>query len=96
MKEYTILACVSVAASIIADRALGTHILALWRYWFFFAAILGFKFLVNGYLTGTGIVLYNRVFYLGYRIGSIPLEDFLFGFSMVTVSVVLWERFCRD
>jgi hypothetical protein len=26
------------------------------------------------------------------RLGSIPFEDFLFGFSMVTVTIMLWEH----
>jgi len=49
--------------------------------------------LVNGYLTGKQIVMYRPQFFLGLRIGSIPLEDFLFGFSMVTMTIIFWEYF---
>jgi len=38
-------------------------------------------------------VMYNPQFFMGIRIGTIPLEDFLFGFSMVTLSIVCWEYF---
>jgi len=48
---------------------------------------------VNGYPTGRGIVIYERRYYLGLRLGSIPLEDFLFGFSMASVTLIYWEYF---
>ena len=54
-----------------------------------------FKFLVNGYLTGQNIVVYDPAFFLEFRIGSIPLEDFLFGFSMVTLTIIGWEGLKR-
>jgi hypothetical protein len=28
-------------------------------------------------------------------VGSIPVEDFFFGFSMVTMTIVFWEYFKR-
>ena len=93
MKEYTLIALCSVAAAILLDQASQTHLLRKGRYWLFLAIILFFKFLVNGYLTGQYIVVYNPQFFFGIRLGSIPAEDFLFGFSMVTMSVIFWEYF---
>lgn len=95
MKEYTLIAVSSVVLAILVDRFTGTRLLRRRLFYLFLAVILGFKFAVNGYLTGSGVVLYNREFFLGIRIGSIPLEDFLFGFSMVTLSIVFWEFFRR-
>lgn len=91
MKEYTLIAVISVLATIILDEVAGTGVLRQRFYYLFLAIIVGFKFAVNGFLTGAGIVLYNPRYYLGIRLGSIPLEDFLFGFSMVTIGVVIWE-----
>jgi lycopene cyclase domain-containing protein len=93
MKEYTLLALLSVLATAVIDRRLGVKVLLRKEFYFFLLFILFFKFLVNGYLTGTAIVIYNPRFYLGLRLGSIPLEDFFFGFSMVTLSIVFWEYF---
>lgn len=93
MKEYTILAIVSVAVTIILDRVTGVNILRKKEFYLFLTAILFFKFLVNGYLTGERIVIYNPEFFIGKRIGSIPVEDFLFGFSMVTMALIFWEYF---
>jgi lycopene cyclase domain-containing protein len=93
MKEYTLLALISVVLTFSLDKAAGTGILKRKEYYLFAALILGFKFLVNGYLTGQNIVMYNPRFFLGIRVGSIPLEDFFFGFSMVTMSIIFWEYF---
>ena len=62
-------------------------------FYVFLLIILCFKFLVNGYLTGKNIVIYNPRFFLGIRLGSIPVEDFLFGFSMIGMSIIFWEFF---
>ena len=48
MKEYTILAIVSVAVTIILDRVTGVNILRKKEFYLFLTAILFFKFLVNG------------------------------------------------
>jgi lycopene cyclase domain-containing protein len=93
MKEYTILAIVSVGITILLDMKTGMGILKKGQFYIYLVIIYGFKFLVNGYLTGKGIVMYNSRFFLGLRIGPIPVEDFLFGFSMVTMSIIFWEYF---
>jgi lycopene cyclase domain-containing protein len=93
MKEYTLIAVTSVILTAIIDRVSGVNLLKKRLFYLFIAIILGFKFLVNGYLTGSGIVRYNPVFFMGIRAGSIPLEDFLFGFSMVTLGIIFWELF---
>ena len=92
MKEYTLLACLSVIITILLDWISGINVLRRRIFYLFFAIILCFKFFVNGYLT-SWIVLYNPQQFLGFRIGTIPLEDFLFGFSMVTMSIIFWEYF---
>jgi len=93
MKEYTAIAIVSVFVTVFLDHISGVGLLRRRGFYLFLLIILGFTFLVNGYLTGATIVRYASRFYLGLRIGSIPVEDFLFGFSMVTLSIVFWEYF---
>ena len=93
MKEYTILALISVAITLFLDKKTGVKLLRRGEFYIFLVIILGFKFLVNGYLTGKYIVIYDPEFFLNIRITSIPLEDFLFGFSMVTMSIIFWECF---
>jgi len=96
MREYTILSIVSVLCAILLDRVAGTKLLKRGEFYLFLLIIFGFKLLVNGFLTGKEVVIYNPSFFLGLRVGSIPLEDFGFGFSMVMMTIVLWEHFKKD
>jgi lycopene cyclase domain-containing protein len=91
MKEYTILAIISVVLSVYFDRKLKTNLLQKKEFWLFLIIIAGFKLLVNGYLTAH-IVRYNPNYFLGFRIGTIPLEDFVFGFSMIMCACITWEK----
>ncbi len=93
MKEYTVLAVLAAAGAAFVDRLLGTRLLVRRSYWLFVGVMMIFLLLVNGYLTWRPIVLYGERFYLGWRIGTIPIEDFFFGFSMMTLNVILWEYF---
>lgn len=95
MKEYTILSVISVVAALVLERLSGVRVLRRRAFQVFLLIIFGFMLLVNGYLTGMfgdAIVLYEPRFFLGIRLISIPIEDFMFGFSMIMLAVVVWER----
>lgn len=96
MKEYTVLSLISVFFTVLVDKLSGVHILKKAEFYVFIAVIFLFKLMVNGYLTGNEIVIYNPKFFLNLRLGSIPLEDFLFGFSMVSLTIIFWEFFKRE
>ena len=96
MKEYTICALISALLVMIADRRLNTRVLRRGSFWLFFGVMISFKTLVNGYLTWRPIVTYGESSYLGFRLGTIPLEDFVYGFSLITLSVVVWEFLRKD
>lgn len=91
MKEYTLISLGSVIFTFLVDRLSKVNLFRKKEFYLFIVIILGFKLLVNGYLTGARIVIYNPKYFLGLRLGSIPLEDFLFGFSMVSLGIILWE-----
>jgi len=95
MKEYTILSVIAFLLTIFMDRKSAIRLLQRKEFYFFLLVILFFKLLVNGYLTSRLIVIYNPRFFLNMRLGSIPVEDFLFGFSMVTMTLIFWEYFKR-
>jgi lycopene cyclase domain-containing protein len=62
------------------------------------AICLFFMILVNGWLTklSAPIVLYDPDQKTPWRFPfDIPVEDFLFGFSMVTLTMLLWVRRTR-
>lgn len=53
-------------------------------------------FLVNGILTGSfiekEIVWYNNEETLGIRLGTIPVEDIFYGFSMIFMSILVFQK----
>jgi len=91
MKEYTIAAVVAALLVVLLDGKLGTRVLRQSAFWIFLAVMYAFKLLVNGYLTWRPIVTYNSEFFLGLRLFTIPVEDFVYGFSLIAMSVILWE-----
>jgi lycopene cyclase domain-containing protein len=94
VKEYTVLSVASVLAAILLDGWSGVRLLRRREYRVLLAVIFVMKVIVNGYLTGmmgNAIVLYEPHFFLGIRLITIPLEDFGFGFGMITLSIVVWE-----
>ncbi len=64
-------------------------------YWLSMLIVLGFQIPVDGWLTkrGAPIVIYNERQTSGVRFPfDIPVEDFLFGFALVTAVLLVWER----
>ena len=62
-----------------------------------FISILPFMFISNGLLTGmfieNEVVWYNDVQNLGFRIFTIPIEDFFYGYLLILLNVLLYEAF---
>ena len=87
---YTLLSIVAATLAIATDVVLKTKLLQQSRYYLFLGIIFVFKLLVNGYLTAH-IVIYNAQHILGWRILSIPLEDFIYGFALITFCISIWE-----
>jgi lycopene cyclase domain-containing protein len=64
-------------------------------YWLSLLIVLGFQIPVDGWLTklSAPIVIYSERQISGLRFPfDIPVEDFLFGFALVTAVLLLWER----
>jgi lycopene cyclase domain-containing protein len=93
MMEYTVLASVSVILVIILDFVLGTRLVLNKKFWVFWMVMFVLIFIVNGYLTWRPIVLYGDEFYLHIRLFTIPIEDFLFGFSLISANIIIWEYY---
>ena len=95
MKEYTLLAVVSVVLVLILDFSLKVRIILNKAFWIFWMIMFVIIFVVNGYLTARPVVLYGSEYFSGFRIFTIPIEDFLYGFSLITSNIILWEYFSK-
>jgi lycopene cyclase domain-containing protein len=93
---YTAPAVVSVVAVCAMELAvLRTGLFRRPAYWLSMLIVLGFQVPVDGWLTklSAPIVIYDEGQTSGLRFPfDIPVEDFLFGFALVTAVLLLWER----
>jgi lycopene cyclase domain-containing protein len=88
---YTALAGLAVIAAVIVDGlVLRTNLVRRKAFWTSYAIIVTFQLVVNGVLTGLPVVRYNPSVILGWRIGYAPVEDLLFGFAMVLLTLSMW------
>jgi lycopene cyclase domain-containing protein len=96
MHEYTIAAVVAAVVVVAVELVwLRTGIFTKVSYWLSMAIVFFFQALVDGWLTkrSAPVVIYGRRQFLGVRFPfSIPVEDFVYGFALVTLTIVLWER----
>lgn len=91
--EYTYLSVLCAVVMVLIDVRSGTRLLQRPIFRVFLLVMLVFMTIVNGYLTARPIVEYGEKFQLGFRIGTIPIEDYFFGFSMILLTVIAWEKF---
>ena len=95
MNEYTIASLVAVVVVVAVELLwLRTGIFATATFWIAYGIVVFFQCLVDGWLTklSAPIVIYNPDHNLEWRVPfDIPVEDFAFGFAMVTLTIILWE-----
>lgn len=92
---YTVPAVVSVLSVCALElTVLRTGLFRKLAYWLSMVIVLGFQVPVDGWLTklSAPVVIYNERQTSGLRFPfDIPVEDFLFGFALVTGVLLLWE-----
>ena len=93
---YTLPAVVSVIVVCVLELAvLRTGLFRKPAYWISMGIVLFFQVLTDGWLTklSAPIVIYNDDNTSGIRFPwDIPVEDYLFGWALVTGVLLLWER----
>ncbi len=88
---YTQAALLGVAAAVVLDLyVLRTRLLTRKVFWTAYAIIVFFQLVTNGILTGRDIVTYDPAAITGLRIVFAPVEDLLFGFSLVVQTLAWW------
>lgn len=93
---YTVPAILAVLAVVAIEfTVLRSGLFKRPAYWLSMLIVLGFQIPVDGWLTkrSAPIVSYDDRQTSGVRfVFDIPVEDFLFGFAMLTAVLLLWER----
>ena len=96
MPEYTVAAAVAAAAVVLLELCwFRTGLFRRPEYWLTMVIVFAFQVLVDGWLTklSAPIVLYDRASISGLRAPwDIPVEDFAYGFSLITLVLLLWVR----
>jgi lycopene cyclase domain-containing protein len=89
-----------VAAALVGAGAcdlvlLRTKLLRRRAFWATYGILFGFQLLVNGLLTGPGIVDYDSKTILGPRLAYAPVEDLGFGFALILLTLSCWVALGR-
>jgi len=91
-KQYTglVLFCLGLVG--LADKLLRVDLLLQPKTYLYLSAVFGLILVFNGYLTARPVVLYGGSYQIGYRILSIPVEDFGYGFTLMLFNAILYEK----
>ena len=93
---YTLPAVASVATVVALELGLlRTGLFRRRTYWITMVIVFGFQVAVDGWLTrlSAPVVIYDPRHLSGLRVPfDIPVEDFLFGFALVTATLLAWQR----
>ncbi len=93
---YSDIALDAVVFAVIADLfILRTQMITRGIFWLTYGLIFPFQLLTNWWLTSRKIVQYSPSEIIGRRLAGAPIEDLLFGFSMILLTLSLWEFFLR-
>ena len=97
--EYTWASVVGVVVVVLVELLwLRTGIFRKATYWIAYGIIVFFQVIVDGWLTklSAPIVQYNPDEFTGWRAPwDVPIEDYLFGFALITLTMLLWERWAQ-
>jgi len=102
---YTQLAVIAVVGSVLVDVfGLRTRLVTRKVFWASYAIMFGFQLLTNGVLTGLRVVRYDGDAIIGNdtpavgpppflgmgRIAFAPVEDLMFGFGLILLTLACW------
>jgi len=91
-KMYTSIVCFAIAFTIFFDRLMKTHVLSQKRTYLYLAILTVLIAIFNGYLTARPIVLYNSTYFTNIRIWTIPIEDFGYGYTLILLCTIIFEK----
>jgi lycopene cyclase domain-containing protein len=89
--SYSDIAVTALALSVLFDLFIvKTQLLTKSVFWTSYAIIFPMQLITNWWLTSRNIVIYNQHEIVGRRLAGAPLEDLLFGFSLILSILSMW------
>jgi len=89
--SYTFMTLLVLAVAILWDLVIvRTRLIGRRVFWAGYVIIFAFQLLINGWLTYNNVFLYDESAILGVRIFYEPVEDLVFGFSLVLTVQSMW------
>jgi lycopene cyclase domain-containing protein len=97
MTEYTFAVIAGLILVYFIDRTLKTHVLRFSNrpFWKTAAIFAAFQLVFDNLCTFLGIWKFNSQHVLGIFVPFIPIENLIFGFELLSLSVILYEFFAR-
>ena len=91
-RQYTglVLFCFGLVG--LVDMLLNVNLLLKPKTYLYLGIISVLILVFNGYLTARPVVLYGEAYQSGYRILTIPIEDFGYGFTLMLFNAMLYEK----
>ncbi|MEU4567209.1 lycopene cyclase domain-containing protein [Micromonospora sp. NPDC023956] len=88
---YTVATLLGAACAVVIDLyVLRTRLLLRPVFWATYPIIVFFQLVSNGILTGRNIVRYDPEAIIGVRLAYAPVEDLVFGFALVLLTLSVW------
>lgn len=91
-RAYTSAALFSASLALAILSIIGQGLLSSASFWRYMLLCFGMFLIFNYALTSLPIVVYNPHAISGLRVLTIPVEDFLFNFSMLSMHLLVYER----
>jgi lycopene cyclase domain-containing protein len=90
-REYTGLMLSALGVVAFLDRQLRTDMLLQTRSYWYCLLVLVTTLIFNTYLTARPMLIYDNFYQLGYRIGTIPVEDFGYGLGHLILTAICYD-----
>ena len=91
-KQYTGLVLICVGLVGVTDTLLRTELFMQLKTYIYLGIVSGLILIFNGYLTARPVVSYGEAYQMGYRILTIPIEDFGYGFTLMLFNTMVYEK----
>lgn len=91
MNSYTLFAFTSVVIVFLVDTLLKTDLITNKKFWILQTVVFILTLIFDNFAVAKGIYYYDIDQISGIRLPYAPIEDFLFGFSLVTLNLIIYE-----